>query len=216
MSYYFFIDSNGQQQGPVAIDQLMSNGVTPASMVWCEGMADWQRASEVEELNAIFNPGQNINPNNNQWNQPLQGQGMPYGNQPYQNQGYGQGYPNQQYANPNPQYGGYNPHQGMQPNPYSQNTFGNQPNQPAPSNYMIWSVLTLLFCCLPFGIIALIYSSKVDGLWSTGRYEEAIQAANNAKKWNIISAVCGIVGTIIYIIFYAIYGMALMGSLQYY
>lgn len=61
-----------------------------------------------------------------------------------------------------------------------------------PSNYLAWSILTTLFCCLPAGIVAIVYSGKVNGLWSAGRYASARKAASNAKKWCIISAVAGV------------------------
>jgi hypothetical protein len=42
-----------------------------------------------------------------------------------------------------------------------------------------------------------VYSTKVSGLWSQGRYAEAQAAADSAKKWAIIGA---IVGAVIYVI----------------
>ena len=40
---------------------------------------------------------------------------------------------------------------------------------------------------MPFGIVAIVYSAKVDSEWSAGRYESAIEAAASAKKWCWIS-----------------------------
>jgi hypothetical protein len=58
-------------------------------------------------------------------------------------------------------------------------------------------------CCLPLGIVSIVYSSKVSGLWNTGRYAEAHEAAENAKKWAIISAivaaVLAVIGVILWI-----------------
>ncbi len=59
-----------------------------------------------------------------------------------------------------------------------------------------------MLCCLPFGIVSLVYSNKVSGLWASGRYAEAQGAANSAKKWGIIGA---ITGPIIYIIITVLY-----------
>ncbi|HWY01284.1 MAG TPA: CD225/dispanin family protein, partial [Mycobacterium sp.] len=77
------------------------------------------------------------------------------------------------------------------------------PGQRAPDNYLVWAILTTVFCCLPLGIVSIMYSTKVSGLWSQGRYAEAQAAADNAKKWAIISAIVGaVVGVIVVILFF--------------
>jgi predicted secreted protein len=78
---------------------------------------------------------------------------------------------------------------------------GYPPQQPAgqaPNNYLVWSILVTLFCCLPFGIVAIVKSSQVNGLWAQGRYAEAQASADSAKKWVIWSAVIGVVVGVIY------------------
>ena len=57
---------------------------------------------------------------------------------------------------------------------------------PRINNYMAWSIVTTVCCCLPAGIVALIYSSKVDRLLMQGNYEGATNAARIAKIWNIV------------------------------
>lgn len=64
---------------------------------------------------------------------------------------------------------------------------------PKPDNYLVWAILTTLFCCLPFGIVSIVYSSKVDTLYYAGDYINAQQAADNAKKWAIWSALSSII-----------------------
>jgi ABC-type Fe3+ transport system permease subunit len=73
-----------------------------------------------------------------------------------------------------------------------------------PDNYLVWAILTTIFCCLPFGIVSIVYSTKVSGLWSQGRYDEAQAASNNAKKWAIITAIVGAVVSVISIILYVV------------
>ena len=70
-----------------------------------------------------------------------------------------------------------------------------------PESYMLFAILTTIFCCLPTGIYAIILASKVDGLFYAGRYAEAVDAAQGAKKWSIIGAVLAAIGMIGYIIF---------------
>src|SRR6201987_1236155 len=73
---------------------------------------------------------------------------------------------------------------------------GSPPQQPAgqaPNNYLVWSILVTLFCCLPFGIVAIVKSSQVNGLWAQGRYAEAQASADSARKWIIWSVVVGLI-----------------------
>ncbi|WP_082966242.1 CD225/dispanin family protein [Mycobacterium sp. E1214] len=63
---------------------------------------------------------------------------------------------------------------------------------------MVWSILATIFCCLPFGIVAIVKSSQVNGLWAQGNYPGAQAAADSAKKWVIWSVVAGVIVAIIY------------------
>lgn len=51
---FFIIDSNGQQAGPFSFDQLVQKAITPETLVWKQGMADWTPAWKVEELKAVL------------------------------------------------------------------------------------------------------------------------------------------------------------------
>lgn len=50
MRTYYYIDRHGHRQGPVAQSDLVRGGLTPDTMVWTQGMTDWQRAATVAEL----------------------------------------------------------------------------------------------------------------------------------------------------------------------
>lgn len=51
---FFIIDRNGQQAGPFSFDQLVQKGISPETLVWKQGMADWTPAWKVEELRAVL------------------------------------------------------------------------------------------------------------------------------------------------------------------
>lgn len=51
---FFIIDRNGQQAGPFSFDQLVQNGISPETLVWKQGMADWTPAWKVEDLKAVL------------------------------------------------------------------------------------------------------------------------------------------------------------------
>lgn len=61
-------------------------------------------------------------------------------------------------------------------------------NTSAIPNNLVWAILSTLFCCLPFGIVSIVYAAKVDGLVAAGDLTAAQQASDNAKKWAIIAA----------------------------
>ena len=54
MKQYYYVDGNNQQQGPIDAAQLPAFGVTTKTLVWCEGMANWQAAGEIPELASFF------------------------------------------------------------------------------------------------------------------------------------------------------------------
>ena len=111
-------------------------------------------------------------------------------------------------------YGGSPEWPGQQPSWQGQQPPGWQGQQPAgwpaqqpgwpaqrePDNYLVWAILCTVLCCLPFGIVSLVYSTKVSGLWSQGRYAEAQAAADSAKKWAIIGAIVGGVIAVIIVV----------------
>jgi ABC-type multidrug transport system permease subunit len=101
-------------------------------------------------------------------------------------------------------YGGSPEWQGQQPGWQGQQPgWGQQPGYAQePDNYLIWAILSTVLCCLPAGIVSIVYSTKVSGLWAQGRYPEAQAASANAKKWAIISAIVGVVVGVIFAIIY--------------
>ena len=80
--------------------------------------------------------------------------------------------------------------------------------QREPENYLVWAILCTVLCCLPLGIVSIVYSTKVSGLWSQGRYAEAQAAADSAKKWAIIAAIVGavvaVIGVVLWFVFFAV------------
>lgn len=69
-----------------------------------------------------------------------------------------------------------------------------------PDNYLVYSILTTLFCCLPFGIVGIVKSAQVSSKYQSGDYEGAVQASRDAKKWSMIALICGLVWYLLYMI----------------
>jgi hypothetical protein len=68
---------------------------------------------------------------------------------------------------------------------------------PAPSNHLVWAILATLFCCLPAGIVSIVYAAQVNSKWTGGDYQGAMDSSRNARTWAIVSAVVGVIAIII-------------------
>ncbi len=77
----------------------------------------------------------------------------------------------------------------------------NDKRVPPPYDYLAWAVLSL-FCCLPFGIVSLIHSIKVEDLWRQGFLQEAEDEAAKAKKWAKYAFFSGIAIVVGYVLLY--------------
>lgn len=62
-----------------------------------------------------------------------------------------------------------------------------------PTNWLWQSIVATLLCCLPFGIVGIIYATRVDSLYHQGRYAESEKASKNAKTWTLISVGAAII-----------------------
>lgn len=90
---YFIIDNNGQQAGPFSQDQLVQKAISPETLVWKQGMADWTPAWKVEELKTVLEAveANKTNATNQQENQEPQQQTSEQAQQQAYQQGFQQG-----------------------------------------------------------------------------------------------------------------------------
>lgn len=218
MKYYIVI--NRQPQGPFDLHELLLHGLTPTSLVWTEGMPDWQQAQHIEELRKLLYSGeyaearQEVKKEEEEHHTPAsettacppnpayppyagaqsaqgcgQQQQAPYGQAPYgASQGQQQPPYGQQYYGA--QAGGYNP-------------YNNQPQAYCPTTWLWQSIVVTILCCLPLGIVGIIYASRVQELWAQGRQAEAERASRTAKNWTLAGFVLSLAGYIIYFLFIA-------------
>ena len=68
-------------------------------------------------------------------------------------------------------------------------------------NYLAQAILVTIFCCLPFGIPAIVYAAQVNGKIAAGDLTGAAETSKKAKKWSWISFGTGLGFTIIYFFF---------------
>jgi hypothetical protein len=70
-----------------------------------------------------------------------------------------------------------------------------------PDNYLVWAILTTIFCCLPFGIVSIVHAAKVDGAWYAGQTGEAMRRSAEAKKWATWAAISGLIIAALWFLF---------------
>ena len=139
---------------------------------------------------------------NNPYKSVNQEQNTSYGEP--NNYEYGQGY-GQQNQNYNQQNQGY----------YQQNNFNGMPQKPVNwVPYLILSIISTLCCCLPFGVVGIVFSAKINSAMLAGNLEEAQNNAKMARIWIIVSFAIGLLTWLIYMVL--IVTGAVSGSAYYY
>ena len=75
------------------------------------------------------------------------------------------------------------------------------PRAPALSvpTYLAQSILVTVFCCVPFGIVAIIYAAQVSSRLQLGDMAGAINASNKAKMWSWIAFGLGIIPMLLWL-----------------
>ncbi len=89
------------------------------------------------------------------------------------------------------QFPNQQPHQQQQP--YFQPHYVQGPPPSKPDNHLAWAILSTIFCCLPLGIVSIVYSSKVDGLYNAGDYAGAFNAASKAQSYALWGTIIGFI-----------------------
>ena len=90
------------------------------------------------------------------------------------------------------------------------------PSSGAPAsvpNYLVPAIISL-FCCLPLGIVGVIFAAQVNGKVAAGDTTGALESAKKAKMFSFIAIGLGLLGIIGYVLFVVIMGvgMGLAGS----
>jgi len=84
-------------------------------------------------------------------------------------------------------------------NPYQASLAGAGPMGPGVDipSYLAQAILTTLCCCLPFGIVAIVFAAQVKSKISVGDYEGARRSSDSARMWCWIAFGLGLVSNII-------------------
>jgi heme/copper-type cytochrome/quinol oxidase subunit 2 len=77
------------------------------------------------------------------------------------------------------------------------------PSAPPP-NYLVWAILTTILCCLPLGVVSIVFSTQVNSKWALGDVAGAQDASAKARRFAIWSAIVWAVLTVIGIAFWVV------------
>jgi uncharacterized membrane protein YvbJ len=85
---------------------------------------------------------------------------------------------------------------------FAQPQMGNQfyPPQVNIDNHLAKAIFSTICCCIPLGIVSIVFSGQVKGKIAAGDYQGAQDSANKADLWSNISIGVGFVVILIQII----------------
>lgn len=71
--------------------------------------------------------------------------------------------------------------------------------EPMPPTYMVWAVISTICCCLPLGVVAIVFAAQVSTKYYARDFAGARKASERAELWIIIAIVLGVVSNILYV-----------------
>jgi hypothetical protein len=84
-------------------------------------------------------------------------------------------------------------------------------SQTPPKNWLVESILATIFCCLPLGIVGIVYATQVNSKFAAGDYEGALASSREAGRWTKLSVFIHLALIVLSLIFlFAFGGWAIM------
>ncbi len=77
-------------------------------------------------------------------------------------------------------------------------------SMPIVQNHLAMSIIITLFCCMPLGIIALVYATQVNLLLAMGNVNLAMETSKKAKFWCFLALGIGVTFALLYVLLYAV------------
>ena len=78
-------------------------------------------------------------------------------------------------------------------------------------NYLIPAIISL-FCCLPLGVVGVIFAAQVNGKVQAGDTAGALDASKKAKMFSFIAIGLGLAGIVFYILVWVIMGIGMVAG----
>jgi hypothetical protein len=68
-------------------------------------------------------------------------------------------------------------------------------------NHLVLAILVTALCCLPFGIVGIVYAAQVNGRALSGDLAGAEESARRARTWSLWGLGLGLTVYVIYVLF---------------
>lgn len=70
----------------------------------------------------------------------------------------------------------------------------------APSTWLWQSIVATVLCCLPAGIVGIVYAAQAQGAVGAGNLALAREKADKARTWTLVSVGIGLLGVLIWLV----------------
>lgn len=189
----YWINQDGVQEGPLTFEELKAKGLTRDAYVWREGLAEWVPVSSLAELTICLLPAAEVS-------QPALSSApevLPEASEVAE-------VAEEPVAAAVPPV--LPPDEAVAPaaapvvlpaqQPWAaaqQQPVPAQPEQELPPTNLVWAIITTVLCCVPCGVVAILYASKVSSALQSGDLAAARSASEKGAWWCIGGIVAGIV-----------------------
>ena len=202
----YWIIKDGESKGPFTLEELQAMGISQTTKIWCKGMDNWTKAGETDIADVLFahvvdeSEERSAESGEALESEELSAESAEASEQPrmtpppYNPALYSQ----PPYTPQQPPMPGYRP----QPSPQQIYNDGyrrgledgkkldaDTDTSKCPPSNMVWAVLATVFCCMPAGIVSIVYASRVSGLYHKGDFVGAKRASDRAAYWALGSAI---------------------------
>src|SRR5688572_28470100 len=75
---------------------------------------------------------------------------------------------------------------------------------PPIGNNLVWAILATISCCIPTGIVAIVYAAQVDSTLAAGDRAGALRSAQLAATWSWVSFGLALLGIVCYMGLFAV------------
>jgi 4-amino-4-deoxy-L-arabinose transferase-like glycosyltransferase len=86
------------------------------------------------------------------------------------------------------------------------------PKGPFSENWLVEAILVTLLCCLPFGVVGIIFAAQVNTKQQAGDMEGAEKSRREAAKWTKLGFWIGLGVLVLYVLFWLVLGVSFLGA----
>ena len=202
----YWIIKDGESKGPFTLEELQAMGISQTTKIWCKGMDNWTKAGETDIADVLFahvvDESEERSAESAEASESEE-RSAESGEAPEQPRMTPPPYNPTLYSQP-PYMPQQPPMPGYRPQPSPQQIYNDgyrrgledgkkldadTDTSKCPPSNMVWAVLATVFCCMPAGIVSIVYASRVSGLYHKGDFVGAKRASDRAAYWALGSAI---------------------------